>query len=52
MFPHGNNQSEYTSVYLEFSDQAAQPQGWHVCAQFALLVSNPNDPTQYVIHSK
>ncbi|KAG2175621.1 hypothetical protein INT43_001268, partial [Umbelopsis isabellina] len=51
LFPHGNNQTEYTSVYLEFSDQAAQPQGWHVCAQFALLVSNPNDPTQYVIHN-
>ncbi|CAO3672198.1 unnamed protein product [Umbelopsis vinacea] len=51
LFPHGNNQTEYTSVYLEFSDQANQPQGWHVCAQFALLISNPNHPTEYAFHN-
>lgn len=51
LFPHGNNQSEYTSIYLEFSDPASQPQGWHVCAQFSLLISNPNHPTEYAVHN-
>lgn len=33
------------SVYLDYADPKGSPEGWHVCAQFALVISNPNDPT-------
>ncbi|CAG8686216.1 10191_t:CDS:2, partial [Racocetra fulgida] len=26
------------------------PAGWHCCAQFALALWNPEDPTSYVFH--
>ena len=37
------------SIFLYFSDQNA-PEGWHSCVQFALVLWNPEDPTQYVYH--
>ncbi|KAF7729663.1 hypothetical protein EC973_004036 [Apophysomyces ossiformis] len=49
LFPKGNNQQESLSVYLEVADPAAHghPENWHVCAQFSLVISNLNDPTNY-----
>lgn len=35
------------SVYLNYGEQKAT-EGWHVCAQFALAISNPHDPTVYI----
>jgi len=35
------------SVYLDYADPKSQPDGWHVCAQFALALSHPTDPTVY-----
>ncbi|KAG0193985.1 hypothetical protein DFQ28_002094 [Apophysomyces sp. BC1034] len=45
----GNNQQESVSVYLEVADPTSHgyPEHWHVCAQFSLAISNPNDPTNY-----
>ncbi|OZJ04728.1 hypothetical protein BZG36_01825 [Bifiguratus adelaidae] len=51
LFPQGNNQSEQISVYLEYADTKEAPEGWHVCAQFALVISNPSDPTVYEYHT-
>lgn len=50
LFPAGNNQSETTSIYLEFSDPKGAKAGWHSCVQFALVMSNPYDPTQWENH--
>ena len=48
LFPFGNSNgqpNDMVSVYLDYADPKSQPDGWHVCAQFALVISNPNDPT-------
>ncbi|KAI8343131.1 hypothetical protein BC941DRAFT_410498 [Chlamydoabsidia padenii] len=49
LFPKGNNQADFVSVYLEVADPAEQElkDNWHVCAQFSLVISNPQDPTMY-----
>lgn len=39
--------NDMVSVYLNYGDQKAA-EGWHVCAQFALAISNPSDPTIYI----
>ena len=39
------------SVYLDYGDPK-RPQEWHACAQFALVISNPNDPTIYTVSRK
>lgn len=36
------------SVYLNYGDSKHAPEGWHVCAQFALAISNPEDPTHFI----
>ena len=48
LFPFGNSNgqpNDMVSVYLDYADPKSNPDGWHVCAQFALVISNPNDPT-------
>lgn len=46
-FPFGN-QAEYTSVYLEHGYPSNEvPEGFAACVQFALVLSNPNEPTIY-----
>ncbi|KAI7815889.1 ubiquitin carboxyl-terminal hydrolase 5 [Gamsiella multidivaricata] len=51
LFPQGNNVPEQVAVYLESAEpREQQDANWHICAQFALLMSNPNDPTVYVSH--
>ncbi|KAI9319606.1 hypothetical protein BX666DRAFT_1914369 [Dichotomocladium elegans] len=49
LFPRGNNIHDSVSVYLEVADPAKNnlSDGWHVCAHFSLVLSNPNDPTNY-----
>ncbi|KAH9981229.1 ubiquitin carboxyl-terminal hydrolase 5 [Lactifluus volemus] len=36
-------------VYLDYADPKRAPEGWHACAQFALVISNPQDPTIYTV---
>ncbi|CDH50856.1 cysteine proteinase [Lichtheimia corymbifera JMRC:FSU:9682] len=49
LFPRGNNQRESVSIYLEVADPASHglPDDWHVCAQFSLVLSNPEDSTNF-----
>ncbi|PSK36766.1 hypothetical protein B9Z65_1949 [Elsinoe australis] len=50
-FPAGNNASDQVSFYLEQGfDQEQPPDGWYACAQFMLVLWNPNDPTIYLHH--
>lgn len=47
LFPFGNSNGQpydMVSVYLDYADGPDTPEGWHACAQFALVISNPNDP--------
>lgn len=50
-FPAGNSAAESVSFYLEqgFGDEKP-PEDWYACAQFMLVLSNPNDPTIYLHH--
>ncbi|KAI8880799.1 cysteine proteinase [Backusella circina FSU 941] len=49
MFPKGNNQGDYTSVYLDLTDAKGNSEEY-ACAQFVVLLSKPSDPTKYVTH--
>ncbi|KAI5451946.1 ubiquitin-specific protease ubp15 [Naganishia albida] len=52
LFPQGNangQPNDMVSVYLDYADPKAAPEGWHACAQFALAISNPNDPSIYTV---
>ncbi|KAG0307057.1 hypothetical protein BGZ98_001151 [Dissophora globulifera] len=51
VYPQGNNVNDQVAVYLD----SAEPRdkldpNWHACAQFALMMSNPNDPTVYMFN--
>ncbi|TKA81612.1 hypothetical protein B0A55_03555 [Friedmanniomyces simplex] len=50
-FPFGNAASEAVSFYLEqgFGDEKP-PEDWYACAQFMLVLHNPNDPSIYIHH--
>ncbi|KAH9822072.1 ubiquitin carboxyl-terminal hydrolase 21-like [Teratosphaeria destructans] len=53
-FPAGNAANESVSFYLEqgFDTDKGEkaPDDWYACAQFMLVLSNPNDPTIYIHH--
>lgn len=52
LFPFGNSNAppnDTVSVYLDYAEPKKAPEGWHACAQFALVISNPNDPTIYTV---
>ncbi|ROT43204.1 ubiquitin carboxyl-terminal hydrolase [Sodiomyces alkalinus F11] len=51
LFPYGNNVDQ-CSIYLEhgFEKPADIPENWSCCVQFALVLSNPNDPRLYIHH--
>jgi hypothetical protein len=52
LFPFGNSNAppnDTVSVYLDYADPKKAPEGWHACAQFALVISNPNDPTIFTV---
>ncbi|KAI8605315.1 cysteine proteinase [Dissophora ornata] len=51
LFPLGNGVPDQVAVYLDSAEPREQPDNtWHACAHFALLMSNPNDPTVYTSH--
>jgi ubiquitin carboxyl-terminal hydrolase 7 len=39
------------SFYLDYAGPT-DPKDWHACAQFALALSNPYDPTNYLVDSE
>ncbi|KAG0370870.1 hypothetical protein BGZ54_003296 [Gamsiella multidivaricata] len=48
----GNSVPDQIAVYLDSAEPREQSDpNWHVCAQFALMMSNPGDPTVYVVNS-
>ncbi|KAJ5562977.1 hypothetical protein N7535_002578 [Penicillium sp. DV-2018c] len=49
-FPYGN-QTEFASFYLEQAWEGEPPANWYACVQFALVLSNVNDPTIYTHHA-
>ena len=50
-FPAGNAASESVSFYLEQGfDPEKPPEDWYACAQFMLVLHNPNDPSIYIRH--
>ncbi|KAF8350768.1 hypothetical protein F5887DRAFT_1210069 [Amanita rubescens] len=52
LFPFGNSNAppnDTVSVYLDYADPKKAPEGWHACAQFALVISNIHDPTVYTV---
>ncbi|EMC94149.1 hypothetical protein BAUCODRAFT_74418 [Baudoinia panamericana UAMH 10762] len=50
-FPAGNQASESVSFYLEQGfENEKPPEDWYACAQFMLVLHNPNDPSIYIHH--
>ncbi|KAK3717454.1 ubiquitin-specific protease ubp15 [Vermiconidia calcicola] len=50
-FPAGNAASESVSFYLEQGFEGEKPaDDWYACAQFMLVLHNPNDPSLYIHH--
>jgi ubiquitin carboxyl-terminal hydrolase 7 len=50
LFPFGkSNPHDTVSVYLDYADPKKAPEGWHACAQFAFVISNPSDPTIFTV---
>lgn len=50
-FPAGNNANGAVSFYLEQGHADGQaPENWYACAQFMIVLWNPNDPSIYVHH--
>lgn len=47
LFPWGNNQKECISAYLEVVPPSNPPPNWSVCAQFAIQMWNPTNPTKH-----
>jgi len=42
LFPFGNSNAppnDTVSVYLDYAEPKKSPEGWHACAQFALVIS-------------
>ena len=50
-YPYGNH-AEHVSFYLEHAWEGEPPENWYACVQFALVLSNVNDPTISVCHGK
>ncbi|KAF9643693.1 cysteine proteinase [Thelephora ganbajun] len=52
LFPSGNSNGppgDVVSVYLDSANTKGMGKDWHVCAQFALVISNPRYPTIYTV---
>ncbi|KDR74843.1 hypothetical protein GALMADRAFT_227212 [Galerina marginata CBS 339.88] len=52
LFPFGNSNVppiDVVSVYLDYAEPKKSPEGWHACAQFAIAISNPQDPTIFTV---
>ncbi|KAI8978533.1 hypothetical protein BDB01DRAFT_799109 [Pilobolus umbonatus] len=50
LFPKGNNQNEFVSLYVDLTHAKSHPDD-SVCAQFVVCISRPSDPTHYVTSS-
>ncbi|KAI8641621.1 hypothetical protein BD408DRAFT_452094 [Parasitella parasitica] len=50
LFPKGNNQSEFASLYLDLTNAKTNIDEY-ACAQFVVCVSKMSDPTRYISHS-
>ncbi|CCA77798.1 probable ubiquitin-specific processing protease 21 [Serendipita indica DSM 11827] len=51
LFPFGNASAppnDSMSIYLDYVPPK-NSENWHACAQFALVLSNPSDPTNFVV---
>lgn len=46
-FPWGNNQKDASSAYIEAIPPEGSPSDWYVCAQFAIVIYNPTNPTKH-----
>lgn len=52
LFPFGNSNAppnDTVSVYLDYAEPKKATEGWHACAQFALVISNIHDPTVFTV---
>ncbi|KAJ3084594.1 hypothetical protein HK100_009271, partial [Physocladia obscura] len=49
LFPNGNNNTDALSVFLDSIDAAehGSDDTWHLCIQFAIAISNPDDDEVY-----
>ena len=52
LFPLSNTLSpnDTTFIYLDYANSKGMEKDWHTCAQFALAISNPHDPTNYTVN--
>jgi ubiquitin carboxyl-terminal hydrolase 7 len=48
LFPRGNNQNEFASLYLDLTNAKANNPDEYACAQFVLCISKPSDPTKHI----
>jgi hypothetical protein len=52
MYPSGND-VDFVSLYLEAGPKVEKEQdGWYACAEFAIVLWNPSQPSKYVSHGK
>lgn len=52
MYPSGNN-VEFVSMYLEAGPKIEKEEGdWYSCAEFAIVLWNPRQPSKYVSNGK
>ena len=50
MYPSGNG-VDFVSMYLEAGPKTKKEQDdWYACAEFAIVLWNPNQPSKYVSH--
>jgi ubiquitin carboxyl-terminal hydrolase 7 len=50
LFPKGNTgipANEWLAIYLDYASSS-----WNACAQFALVLSNPEDPTNFLVQRR
>lgn len=48
LFPHGNNNNNFISLYMEPHPIDDSNPDWYVCAQFGLDIWNPNHPEAHL----
>ena len=48
LFPHGNNNNNFISLYMEPQTINDSDPDWYVCAQFGLDIWNPNHPEAHL----
>ncbi|CAO3702673.1 unnamed protein product [Rhizopus stolonifer] len=53
LYPKGNNHNDTVSLYLALNSltKEVEDEDFHVCAQFLMLISSPDDPTTFIHHA-